>query len=132
MIDWQTQQRFGGRAAIQRRVVEFREAVEAHRLTVDVPAPTEDPLIEQIARSDDTEYEAEPPPAPPVRRTVAKGLIVERLIAAGKIEAARSALATLSVADQERWNAKPAVYADDTRALALLRAIGADPAVILA
>lgn len=66
------------------------------------------------------------------RRLIPKGVIVERLIAAGKIEAARAALATLSVADQERWNAKPAVYADDPRALALLRAIGADPAVILA
>ena len=70
--------------------------------------------------------------APPVRRLVPKGLIVERLIAAGKIEAARTALATLSVADQERWNAKPAVYADDARALALLRAIDADSDVILA
>lgn len=69
---------------------------------------------------------------PAERRMVPKGVIVERLIAAGKIEAARAALATLSVADQERWNAKPAVYADDARALALLRAIGADPAVILA
>lgn len=69
---------------------------------------------------------------PPVRRMVSKGVIVERLIAAGKIEAARAALATLSVADQERWNAKPAVYADDPRALALLTAIDADPAVILA
>lgn len=66
------------------------------------------------------------------RRMVPKGVIVERLIAAGKIEAARAALAQISVADQERWNAKPAVYADDARALALLRAIGADPAVILA
>lgn len=66
------------------------------------------------------------------RRLVPKGVIVERLIAAGKIEAARAALAQISVADQERWNAKPAVYADDSRALDLLRAIGADPAVILA
>ena len=73
---------------------------------------------------------AEQPPAP--RRLIEKGVIVERLIAAGKIEAARAALAQISVADQERWNAKPAVYADDARALALLRAIGADPAVILA
>lgn len=69
---------------------------------------------------------------PPVRRLIPKGVIVERLIAAGKIEAARAALATLSVADQERWNAKPAVYSDDPRALALLRAIDADPSVILA
>lgn len=69
---------------------------------------------------------------PAERRMVPKGIIVERLIAAGKIEAARAALAQISVADQERWNAKPAVYADDPRALALLRAIGADPAVILA
>lgn len=66
------------------------------------------------------------------RRLIPKGVIVERLIAAGKIEAARAALATLSVADQERWNAKPAVYSDDPRALALLRAIDADPSVILA
>lgn len=69
---------------------------------------------------------------PPVRRMVPKGVIVERLIAAGKIEAARAALAQISVADQERWNAKPAVYSDDARAIALIKAVGADPAVILA
>lgn len=91
---------------------------------------------EQVAMSPEeeaatlAEWEANAPQ--PVRRLVSKGVIVERLITAGKIEAARAALAQLSVADRERWNAKPAVYADDPRALALLRAIGADPAVILA
>ena len=91
---------------------------------------------EQVAMSAEeeaairAEWEANAPQ--PVRRMIPKGIIVERLIAAGKIDAARAALAQISVADQERWNAKPAVYADDPRALALLRAIGADPAVILA
>lgn len=74
-----------------------------------------------------------PDPAPVSRRAVAKSLIVERLNAAGKLAAARAAL-DADLYARERWYApdKPAIYADDPEALALLQAIGADPDVILA
>src|SRR5262249_23539900 len=57
--------------------------------------------------------------------------IIDRLIAAGKLESALTALGN-DTALQARWNAATAVYADDASALALLAAIDADPAVILA
>jgi hypothetical protein len=60
---------YGGLDALTARVVAFVAALEAHKLTVDVPAPTEDPLIDAIARAggmDAVEIEPEPaPPAPP-------------------------------------------------------------------
>lgn len=67
------------------------------------------------------------------RRLVPKSLIVSRLNAVGKLVAASAALSADLYA-RERWYApdKPAVYADDEEVLALLKAIGADPAVILA
>ena len=67
------------------------------------------------------------------RRLVRKSLIVERLQAAGKLAAAKTALDGNLYA-RERWYApdQPAVYADDPEALALLKAIGADPEAILA
>ena len=58
---------------------------------------------EQVAMSAEeeaairAEWEANAPQ--PVRRMIPKGIIVERLIAAGKIDAARAALAQISVAD---------------------------------
>jgi hypothetical protein len=71
--------------------------------------------------------------APVQRRLVPKSLIVERLQAAGKLAAASTAL-NADLYKRERWYApdRPAIYADDPEALALLNAIGADPAVILA
>ncbi len=58
---------------------------------------------------------------------------MERLNAAGKLQAARVALDSNLYA-RERWYApdKPHVYADDEETLALLKAIGADPETILA
>jgi hypothetical protein len=76
------------------------------------------------------------PPAsartPPLRRLVRRSVIVDRLQAIGKLEAARAALDAADLYSRERWNARAAVYADDPTAIALLRAIGADPDAILA
>lgn len=76
---------------------------------------------------------APPPPPPPPRRMVPKSTIVTRLNTAGKLSAASSAL-NADLYTRERWYApdKPALYFDDPEALALLQAIGADPAVIMA
>jgi len=71
------------------------------------------------------------PPAAP-RRLVDKGTITERIIAAGKLDAALAALGALPIEDQQRWTNKTAVYADDARARGLLERIGLDPDVILA
>lgn len=76
-----------------------------------------------------------PAPYKPVvadRRLVPKSLIVERLNAAGKLAAAKSAL-DANLYARERWYApdKPAVYADDPEVLSLLAAIDADHEVIL-
>ena len=64
---------------------------------------------------------------------VDKSIVVQRLIAANKINAAYAAL-TSNAAYFARWFAPghPNVYADDPDALTLLAAIGADPKVILA
>lgn len=68
-----------------------------------------------------------------VRRLVPKSVIVARLNEAGKLTAASQAL-NADILRRERWYApdKPDVFADDPEALALLAAIGADPATILA
>lgn len=68
------------------------------------------------------------PPEPP--RTVPKSLVVARLIAAGKIAAANTALEA-DPAAKGRWYAAdhPTVRADDPDAIALLQAIGAVPEV---
>lgn len=49
---------------LEPRVTAFAAAVEAHRLTVGVPAPVEHPLVEALARSG-AAIEIEEPPAPP-------------------------------------------------------------------
>lgn len=67
------------------------------------------------------------------RVKIRKSVVVARLIAAGKIEAAKAALESNAGAFA-RWMAAdhPSVYADDPDAIALVQNIGADPAVILA
>jgi hypothetical protein len=67
-----------------------------------------------------------------LRRLVPCAVIVDRLQAAGKLEAARAALDAADLYVQERWNARNAIYADDATAISFLRAIGADPDAILA
>lgn len=71
--------------------------------------------------------------AEPERRLVRKSLIVQRLHEAKLLTAAQAALNADPYA-RERWYAadRPAIYADDPEAVALLIAIGADPQAILA
>ena len=68
-----------------------------------------------------------------VRRMVRKSTITNRLIEAGKMESAH-ALLMADANNFARWIAadRPAVYADDPDAHALLTAIDADIAVIMA
>lgn len=42
---------YGGRAAFVARVEAFRDEIEVHRFTEHVPAPIEDELVAQVARS---------------------------------------------------------------------------------
>ena len=65
----------------------------------------------------------------PERRLVPKSLIIARLTDA-QLDAA---LALMTTRQKERWRAPdhPAVYADDPEAVALLTAVGADPALVL-
>jgi XkdW protein len=96
--------------------------IAAWRLPGD--PPTDQQVADALAAID-----AQPPP----RRMVAKSLIISRLIEAGKIEAARAALEANASAYARWWAPdKPAIYADDPEAIALLQSIGADPAAILA
>jgi hypothetical protein len=46
-------------------VSNFAAAVDAHRLTVDVPAPTAHRLVEFIVRQQGGQFTIEPPPPPP-------------------------------------------------------------------
>lgn len=64
------------------------------------------------------------------RRLVPKSLILSRLTDA-QLDAI---MALLSTRQKERWRApdKPAVYFDDPEMLAVLRAVRADPAVVMA
>lgn len=71
-----------------------------------------------------------PDETPP--RLVDKGVIVERLIAAGKLGAARAALDAAPLEIRERWNSKPAIHATDADARSLLAIIGLNPDEILA
>jgi hypothetical protein len=66
------------------------------------------------------------------RRLVAKHVIVDRLQSAGLLDAAYAALDAQDRYTRERWNTRTHIYADDPTAVALLKAIGADPEVILA
>lgn len=86
---------------------------------------------EEELPDDDAEVVAflAPKPQP---RLVLKRVIVDRLYAAGKLEAARAALDAQSLYTKERWNSRDAVFASDPDTIALLKAIGADVAAILA
>lgn len=69
----------------------------------------------------------------PPKRLIPKSVIVSRLIAADRIADAKAAL-DANPAAFARWFAsdRPAINHDDEDAIKLLRAIGADPDVILA
>lgn len=66
-------------------------------------------------------------------RFVLKSTIIQRLHDAGKLQAA-SGILNSDLYARERWYAadKPSIAADNLEVIGLLKAIGADPAVILA
>jgi hypothetical protein len=67
-----------------------------------------------------------------IRVLLPKRLVVDRLQAAGKFEAAWAALDDADLYRSERWNTRDAVFADDAAAIAPLQGIGTDPDEILA
>jgi hypothetical protein len=77
----------------------------------------------------DSEIVADPVVVPP-RRLVSKSVILSRITDA-QLDAA---LGLMTTRQKERWRApdKPSIYFDDAETLALLQAIGADPAVVMA
>jgi hypothetical protein len=77
-----------------------------------------------------TIFDPDPPEPVTVRRLVPKSLIISRLTD----EQLDAALAAMTNRQKERWRApdKPAIYADDPEAVALIEAIGADPEVVMA
>jgi hypothetical protein len=56
---------FGGLEALQARVEAFKQAIEAHKGTVGVPAPTEAALVEILARQNTTIEPFDPAPTVP-------------------------------------------------------------------
>ena len=62
-------EKLGGLDAVKSRIVAFRDAVEAHKVTIDQPAPVEAEFIERLARegvdADAITVPAPPPPPPP-------------------------------------------------------------------
>ena len=84
------------------------------------PQPSEAAIIDQIATLGQ-------------RYLVRKSVIIRRLQEAGQLAAAAQALGA-DLYTRERWYSpdQPSIYNDAAEALALLRAIGADPAIILA
>ncbi|MER9911715.1 hypothetical protein NKJ71_13885 [Mesorhizobium sp. M0050] len=71
--------------------------------------------------------EAQRPP-----RLVPKRIIIDRLHAAGLLAAAKAILDGADLYTQERWNTRTDIFANDPTALAMLAAIGGDPAIIFA
>lgn len=67
----------------------------------------------------------------PSVKMISKLTIVDRMIAAGKIEAAMAALSSEPVA-KFRWDAAQEIASNDPQVRALLSAIGANPDEILA
>ena len=73
---------------------------------------------------------ADPEPQPAPRRLVLKSTILDRLTD----QQVEDAVALMRQKQLERWRCpdKPGVYFDDPETLAVLNAVGADPAVVLA
>lgn len=74
---------------------------------------------------------ADPPPETEPR-LVRKSVIIDRLYAAGKLDAAHNALQAAPLYDRQRWETRDSVYYNDPTMLAALSAIGADAAVVMA
>jgi len=120
----------GGIPEVERLVSELRAALAAHAGTEGVPPPTADPLIEALARL----------PADAITWDVGEGsswcrklLIVERLEARGKGDAAEAVLAANGPL-RRAWAACTMVRRRpmDPRAVAFVTALEEDPAEILA
>lgn len=132
--------RLGGERAFAEAVAAFAAALEAHRFTVDVPAPTADSVIELVVRQHGGQFDIEPEPEPdpepepeqpPIAWRVSTYRIVRRLEAAGLIEAADAALAAQPTLFRRFYTAGTIPH-DDPDAIAFLEAIGADPETVLA
>ena len=132
--------RLGGVSAFADAVAAFAAALEAHRFTVDVPAPTADPLLERVVRQYSGQYGIEPEPGPepstesdqpPTSWRVSTYRIVRRLEAAGLIEAADAALAAQPALFRRFYTAGSLPH-DDPDAFVFLGAIVANPLEILA
>lgn len=134
--------RLGGPEAFAEAVADFAAALEAHRYTVDVPAPTADPVVELVVRQHGGQYDIEPEPvpdvppepdpdSPPTAWRVSTYRIVRRLEEAGLIDAADAALDAQPVLFRRFYTAG-SIPNDDADAVALLSGIGADPFEILA
>jgi len=68
----------------------------------------------------------------PEPRLVRKSVIIDRLHDAGKLDAAYAVLQAAPLYDRQRWESRDAIYYNDPTMLAVLNAVGADPADILA
>lgn len=70
---------------------------------------------------------------PPIRPSILKSIVQQRIIDAGKMDDAYAAL-TANPVYFARWFAPdhPSVYCDDPDAVGLVTALGLDPAIILA
>ncbi|MCB1498585.1 MAG: hypothetical protein KDK07_02150 [Bauldia sp.] len=134
--------RLGGEAAFAEAVADFAAAIEAHRFTIDVPAPTADPVVEVVVRQYGGQYDVAPEPdpevvpepdpdAPPAPWRVSTYRIVRRLEEVGLIEAADAALDAQPILFRRFYTAGTIPH-DDPDAVTLLTAIGADPIEILA
>ena len=132
--------RLGGEQAFASAVAAYAAAIDAHRFTIDVPAPTADPLIELVVRQYGSQYDIEPDPGPdpdpepeqpPTNWRVSTYRIVRRLEAAGLIEAADAALDAQPVLFRRFYTAGTIPH-DDPDAIAFLQGIGADPIAVLA
>ena len=130
--------RLGGERAFAEAVAAFAAALEAHRFTVDVPAPTADSVIELVVRQHGGQFDIEPEPEPdpepeqpPIAWRVSTYRIVRRLEAAGLIEAADAALDAQPVLFRRFYTAGTIPH-DDPDAIAFLQGIGADPVIVLA
>ncbi len=98
---------FGGEQGLADAVADFAAALEAHALTVDVPAPTAHPLVADLVRRFGGHYEIEPEPEaapePPFTAAVARAALI-RLIEG----ATQPILNAYPAAERLSWDAKEA------------------------
>ncbi|MBX9697815.1 MAG: hypothetical protein K2X74_00205 [Acetobacteraceae bacterium] len=139
----------GFAGTLEPRVDAFIAALEAHSMSVGIPAPSEAPLVEAIARAggmaavtiiDPPAPAAPPEPDVPPPLLIAKLVVVERIGMAGKLREARAALQIGKPDDdlsdaalmlRERWEAASTIAQDDAQVRGFLAALGLDPDAIL-